>query len=136
MKKYFFSLMVVMCGWLLPFSAALAQGATATQSTAQTATSILGISDKDLRSGNVNMDSIPEVLRVVIEFIIGISGTISVFMLIFFAVKMQLNSGITGDASGVENARKGMIAALIGFLISVSAWFVMARVIDFLYVTQ
>ena len=71
----------------------------------------------------------------VIQFVIASAGAISVFMLIFFAVKMQLASGITGDSAGVDSAKKGMIAAGVGFLISISAWFIMARVINILTLT-
>jgi len=53
-------------------------------------------------------------------------------MLIFFAVKMQISSIQLGDTSGVEKAKKGMFGALIGFLLAISAWFIMARVIDIL----
>ena len=94
--------------------------------------SILGISDKDLRDGNVDMNSIPVVLASVIQFIIGIAGTVAIFMLIFFAVKMQISSMQLGDTSGVEKSKKGMISAGIGFLLAISAWFIMARVIDIL----
>ena len=45
---------------------------------------------------------------------------------------MQLNSGITGDSTGVEKSKKGMIASGVGFVISISAWFVVARIIDLL----
>lgn len=78
------------------------------------------------------MQSIPIFIAGIINVVIAVAGTISIFMLIYFAVKMQLASGITGDASGADSAKKGMIASLVGFLIAVSAWFIMARVIDFL----
>lgn len=83
------------------------------------------------------MDTIPLVLSTIINTIIYLSGTISAFMLIYFAVKMQLASGITGDSSGVDSAKKGMIAAGVGFAISISAWFLMARIMEILVnVTQ
>ena len=78
------------------------------------------------------MNSIPVVLASVIQFIIGIAGTVAIFMLIFFAVKMQISSMQLGDTSGVEKSKKGMISAGIGFLLAISAWFIMARVIDIL----
>lgn len=94
--------------------------------------SILGINDGDLRAGNVNIDSVPMVIATLTEVIIAAAGTISIFMLIFYAVQMQLNSGITGDSTGVEKSKKGMIASGVGFVISISAWFVVARIIDLL----
>lgn len=93
---------------------------------------ILGLQDADLKSGNVNLDSIPIIIASLIRFGTAIAGTISILMLIYFAVQMQLKSGITGDTTGVEQAKKGMFASAIGFMISISAWFIMARVIDLL----
>lgn len=52
------------------------------------------------------MDTIPQALAYVINFLIAIAGTISIVMLIYFAVKMQLASGITGDTSGIDKAKK------------------------------
>lgn len=52
------------------------------------------------------MDTIPDMIAGLANTIIMLAGTISSFMLIYFAVKMQLASGITGDASGVDSAKK------------------------------
>lgn len=92
----------------------------------------LGMSNSDLRSGDLNIHDVPIVLATVINTIIALAGTISIVMLIYFAVQMQVNSGISGDASGVDRAKKGMIAAGIGFIISVSAWFVVGNAIKLL----
>lgn len=122
MKKIFFALFA----YCITFQNAFAQ--------VPLEENILWIDDDKLKAGNVDIDTIPQVLANVINLIIGFAGTISVFMLIFFAVKMQLNSGITGDSSGVDRARKWMIASGIGFVLSVSAWFIMDRVIDILQI--
>lgn len=122
MKKYFFIIFAI-------FSA-FTQKAFADTSTGTT--SVLGISDERLRTGNVSIDDVPVVIANLTNTIIILSGTISAFMLIYFAFRMQLASGITGDSSGVESARKGMIASGVGFIISISAWFIMGRVIDIL----
>lgn len=95
-------------------------------------TTILGVAEDRLRAGDVDMETIPQALAYVINFIIALAGTISIVMLIYFALRMQLASGISGDTSGIDKAKKGMIAAMIGFIISISAWFIMARVIDLL----
>ena len=116
---------------IFAYKSAFAQSGTAATIN-NTQESILGINDGDLRAGNVNIDSIPGVIATVTEVIIGVAGTISIFMLIFYAVQMQLNSGITGDSTGVEKSKKGMIASGVGFVISISAWFVVARIIDLL----
>lgn len=100
-----------------------------------TVNSVLGVSDKDLRAGNITIDTIPIMIASIIRFIIGVAGTIAIFMLIYFAVKMQLNSGVMWDSSGVEGAKKWMIASVVGFVIAISAWFIMARIIDILSIT-
>lgn len=93
---------------------------------------ILWIDNTALREWNVNIDSIPLMIATIANKLIFFSGTVAIFMMIFFAFRMQINSGITGDSSGVDRSRKWMIASAIGFVIAVSAWFVMARVIDVL----
>lgn len=129
MKKYFYSALA----FLSIFASKLAFAQSETAATINNAQeSILGINDGDLRAGNVNIDSIPGVIATATEVIIAVAGTISIFMLIFYAVQMQLNSGITGDSTGVEKSKKGMIASGVGFVISISAWFVVARIIDLL----
>lgn len=105
---------------------------TSTSSRTASSVNILWQDDNALRSGNVDIDTIPKVIASVIEFVIGIAGTISIFMLIYFSVRMQLSSGIMWDSSWVDKAKKWMFAALIGFLLSISAWFIMARFIDIL----
>ena len=129
MKKIFYSVLALSS--ILASKSVFAQSGTANAiNNAQE--SILGINDGDLRAGNVNIDSVPVVIATLTEVIITAAGTISIFMLIFYEVQMQLNSGITGDTTGVDKAKKGMIASGIGFVISISAWFVVARIIDLL----
>ena len=129
MKKYFYSALAFLS--IFASKSAFAQSGTAAAIN-NSQESILGINDGDLRAGNVNIDSIPVLIATATEVIIAVAGTISIFMLIFYAVQMQLNSGITGDSTGVEKSKKGMIASGVGFVISISAWFVVARIIDLL----
>ena len=129
MKKIFYSALALSS--ILPSKSVFAQSGTA-NAVNNAQESILGINDGDLRAGNVNIDSVPMVIATLTEVIITAAGTISIFMLIFYAIQMQLNSGITGDSTGVEKSKKGMIASGIGFVISISAWFVVARIIDLL----
>lgn len=93
---------------------------------------ILGLSDSDLRTGNVNQNTIATVIVNIINLLLGVAGTVAIFSLIYHAVQMQINSGITGDSSGVDKAKKWMIGALIGFVIAISAWFLVARVVELL----
>lgn len=64
------------------------------------------MSDAKLRAGNVDMDTIAVVIVSVIETLLGVAGTVAIFSLIYHAVQMQINSGITGDSSGVDKAKK------------------------------
>ncbi len=86
---------------------------TNSQNTSIDTNNVLGQSTADLRSGNVDMNTIPKVIVSVINVLLGIAGTVAIFSLIYHAVQMQINSGITGDSSGVDKAKKGMIGALI-----------------------
>ena len=67
---------------------------------------ILGLSDSDLRTGNVNQNTIATVIVNIINLLLGVAGTVAIFSLIYHAVQMQINSGITGDSSGVDKAKK------------------------------
>jgi hypothetical protein len=52
------------------------------------------------------MNTIPLVIVNIISVLLGVAGTVAVFSLIYHAVQMQINSGITGDSSGVDKAKK------------------------------
>lgn len=93
---------------------------------------ILWVSKENLRAGNVDMNTIPQVIVSIIQTLLGIAGTVAIFSLIYHAVQMQINSGITGDSSGVDKAKKGMTGALIGFVIAIAAWFLVTRAVDLL----
>ena len=89
-------------------------------------------SQDDLRTGNFTMDDIPNIIASVIEILLGIAGTISIVALIYHAVRMQLSSGITGDSSGVDKAKAGIKWALLGFALSLSAWFLITKFVELL----
>lgn len=95
-------------------------------------TSIVGISNDRMRRGDISINDIPNIIAFLVEVIIGLAGTISIVLLIYYAIQMQINSGITGDSSGTDKAKKGMIAAGVGFLISVTAWFSVTWVFNIL----
>jgi hypothetical protein len=91
---------------------------------------MLGIDNDRLRSGDITMNDIPVMIASIIETLLALAGAICVVALIYHAVRMQLASGITGDSSWVDNAKKGMKGALIGFVLAMSAWFLMARLVS------
>ena len=90
------------------------------------------ISNKKLRAWDVNMYSIPLAIVWIIELLLAIAGTIAIVALIYHAFQMQINSGITWDASWVDKAKKWIYGALIGFTISLLAWFIVTRVVEIL----
>lgn len=91
------------------------------------------LSNKNLREGNVDMYTIPRAIAGMIEFLLAIAGTVAIVSLIYHAVQMQINSGITGDRSWVDKAKKGMYGSLIGFVIAILAYFIVTRVVEILY---
>ncbi len=93
---------------------------------------ILGISTERLRNGDITIADIPLMIVSIIQFLLGLAGSISVVALIYHAVKMQLASGITGDSSWVDKSKKWMKWALLGFVVSMSAWFLMTKFIELL----
>lgn len=101
-------------------------------STDYSSDNILGQYNSDLREGNVDMNTVADVIIAMVEVLIGIAGTVAVFSLIYHGLQMQINSGITGDSSGVDKAKKWMIDAWIGFVIAISAWFLVTRAVDLL----
>ncbi len=93
---------------------------------------ILWIDDQDLRTGNVDMDTIPRAIVSIINILLWVAGTISVVALIYYAIQMQINSGITWDSSWVDNAKKWMRWAILGFVLAILAWFIIIRFIEIL----
>ena len=85
-----------------------------------------------IRSGDFTMDDIPKIITWIIEILLGLAGTISIVALIYHALQMQLASGITGDSSWVDKAKAGMKWALLGFALSLSAWFLITKFVELL----
>lgn len=86
----------------------------------------LGISDSDLRNGNVGFESIPGVILAVTEFLLGFVGTIAMIMIMYGAVRI----GYGAVADDKEAGKKIVTAGIVGFVISVSGWFIINFVID------
>ena len=93
---------------------------------------ILWIPADDLRNGNITMEDIPLMIASAIEYLLAIAGTICVVALIYHAVRMQFASGITGDSTGVDKAKKWIYGSVLGFILSMSAWFIMTRLVALL----
>jgi hypothetical protein len=90
------------------------------------------MSQSDLRSGNITMNDIPMIIASIIEYLLAVVGSICVVALIYHAVKMQLASGITWDSSGVDAAKKWMRWAILWFILAMSAWYLMTKLVALL----
>jgi hypothetical protein len=90
---------------------------------------ILGKSTTDLRTGNITLADIPFMIASAIEFVLGIVWSVCVVALIYHAVRMQFASGITGDSSWVDKAKKWMKWAILGFILAMSGWFIMTKLV-------
>lgn len=101
-------------------------------STNPPSSNILGIDDAKLREWNVDMNTIPQVLISLINILLWVAGTIAIVAIIYYALQMQINSGITWDSSGVDKAKKWIRGAIIGFIIAILAWFIVVRFIEIL----
>jgi hypothetical protein len=83
-----------------------------------------------VRAGNFTFDDFPKIIVNMIEFLLGIAGTISVVMIVYGALQMQLNSGILGKSD--DKWRKIIIWWIVGFVIAISSWFIMTKFIEIL----
>ncbi len=93
---------------------------------------ILWKSEVDLRTGNITMDDIPLMIASAIEYLLAIAGTVCVVALIYHAVRMQFASGITWDSSWVDKAKKWIYGSVLGFILAMSAWFIMTKLVALL----
>ncbi len=69
---------------------------------------------------------IPDTIRLIVDwgnFLLGIIGTISILMLVWGGIRLIANFGV--DEQGIANAKKTLMAAAIGLILSFSAWSLM-----------
>ena len=88
------------------------------------------LSKDDIRTGNITLDDIPGIIVSAIETFLALVGTICVVAIIYHAVRMQLASGILWDSNWVDKAKKWIYSAMIGFVLSMSAWFIMTKLVS------
>lgn len=80
----------------------------------------LGVSDDKLRSGNITFDDVPRMIVSLTGFVLALTGTISLIMIIYGALRMVLGS----YEQSVKDGKNTIMYALIGLAISASAWFI------------
>lgn len=84
-------------------------------------------SSTKLREWNISFDDIPKIISYATTFILGFAGTVSVIMIIYGAFQMAL-FGLTSQEKkkGQETIEHG----IIGFVISVSSWFIINMIMS------
>lgn len=81
---------------------------------------ILWIDNDDLRNGNVGLEDIPNAIRSLIDFFMGIAGTIAVIFIIIWAYKILFWSLQQDKTKG----RDTIIMALSGFALAALSWMI------------
>lgn len=89
------------------------------------ADNILGISNDQLRRGDVDIDDIPNAIKAAIDFFMGIAGTIAVIFVIIWAYKILFWS-LQQDKT---KWRDTILMALWGFAIAALAWTIIQIII-------
>jgi hypothetical protein len=86
----------------------------------------LWISDAKLRNGDITIYDIPLVILSVTNFLLTLVGTVAMIMIIYGALRMGYGA-VTDDK---EAGKKIISAGIVGFVISVSGWFIINFIID------
>ncbi len=81
-----------------------------------------------LKAWDVGLDDIPKIIVNLVEFLLGIAGAISVVVIIYWALQMQLNSGIMGKSD--DKWRKIIMGGIVGFILSISSWFIITKFVE------
>lgn len=93
---------------------------------------LYGISYDQARSWSFSYTDIPNMIVNIIKNLLALTGGICVVALIYHALRMQLASGVTGDSSQIDHAKDGIRGSIIGFILSMSAWFLMTKFVEIL----
>ncbi len=79
-----------------------------------------------LRNGNVSFDDIPAIIQTATSILLGLTGTISMLMVILGGFKYALGS-VEGDKT---KGKEAVIYGIAGFAVSALAWFIVKLVLD------
>ncbi|MDD3645775.1 MAG: pilin [Candidatus Gracilibacteria bacterium] len=83
------------------------------------------VGDK-LRTGDVHLSDIPQMIRNAIDFLMGFAGTIAIIFVIIGAYKILFGSLEQDKTKG----RDTIIMALGGFALAALAWFIVKVILD------
>ncbi len=112
--KYFLSTLVILATQLASWQVFAADD------------NILGISNEKLRKGDVHIDDIPVAISSLINFFMGIAGTIAVIMIVIGAYKILFGS-MQNDRS---KWKQTIIMALVWFALAALAWVIIKTIIS------
>ncbi len=96
---------------------------------------VLGSSEGKVRTGDFSYTDIPQIIVSATEWFLALSGTVSIMVLIYGALRMQIGSGMFGK----EDSAKGkgiMTAGITGFILSASAWVIVRTIVTLLTETS
>lgn len=83
------------------------------------------VSGDKLRSGDIGFDDVPVLIMNVTKNLLAFSGTVAVIMIIYGAFKLSLGSA----SMDKDTAKKIIVAAIIGFVLSVSGYAIVKIII-------
>lgn len=81
---------------------------------------------RKLRNGDISFDDVPLIIQSATTILLGLTGTISMIMIIVGGFKYALGS-IEGDKT---KGKEAVIYGIAGFAVSASAWFIVKLVLD------
>lgn len=87
---------------------------------------MLGLSDRQIREWDIHIDDIPGIISSLINFFLGIAGTISVIFVIIGAYKILFGS-LQADKT---KWRETIVAALGWFALAALSWLIIRFIID------
>ncbi|MDP5039105.1 MAG: pilin [Candidatus Gracilibacteria bacterium] len=79
-----------------------------------------------LRTGNITIDDIPQMIQYAINFLMGFAGTIALIFIIIGAYKIAFG-GISNDK---QKGKETIILAISGLILASLSWVILKIIID------
>lgn len=98
-------------------------GVSITQTQAQ---NLLWIPNDRLREGDVRLDDIPNVIKSLIDFAMGIAGTIAIIFIIIWAYRILFGSLEQDKTKG----RETITVAIVWFILASLAWVIVKAILS------
>jgi hypothetical protein len=78
---------------------------------------------KGIDLGHLSLNDIPLLLSNIIQVLLALGGALAVIFIIYAGVQLAVS---TGDPGKTKKAREGIIAAVVGLILSASAYLLVA----------